>query len=349
MMVIIVTIVLMNLIALVSGDVVEVVAHLKHSNLELLESQFWKIADPSDVSYGNFLNVGQVRDMIGAQQEDIELVKDWLVSLGGDPLSAKVSNLADSVSVSFKTSPSFSELSKNSPHCVDFVLKRSPKKLKKELTSRRNLTHLNEALSEYTVSNIKKAYGIPTDHTASNDSLLQMVWGPGTFGYSKLQLEMFKATEVPLLNMSRVQFDTENHGESGGDNFGEGMLDTKMISAFGLNVNTLVSNTNTSASTEEGNGFGQALLDFLTSLASRETLPHVLSMSLGSLAASSCQILCDQAEKNKGIERSDCESFLQQQRQVCMFLSESQAARIDTALQVLGSRGVSIFGSSGGM
>ena len=121
MMVIIVTIVLMNLIALVSGDVVEVVAHLKHSNLELLESQFWKIADPSDVSYGNFLNVGQVRDMIGAQQDDIELVKDWLVSIGGDPLSAKVSNLADSVSVSFKTTPSFSELSKNSPHYQMFL------------------------------------------------------------------------------------------------------------------------------------------------------------------------------------------------------------------------------------
>ena len=51
-----------------------------------------------------------------------------------------------------------------------------------------------------------------------------------------------------------------NHGC---DNFGDGTLDTHMISSFGLNVNTLVSNTNTSASTEEGNGFGQAMLDFI--------------------------------------------------------------------------------------
>merc|ERR1719265_2958703 len=96
--------------------------------------------------------------------------------------------------------------------------------------------------------------------------------------------------------MDKVKFDTANHGREG-DNYGEGNLDTKMISAFGLNVTTLVSNTNTSSSTEEGEGFGQALLDFVTELASRETVPHVLSMSLGSLAAYSCDLLCSEAVK----------------------------------------------------
>ena len=68
-----------------------------------------------------------------------------------------------------------------------------------------------------------------------------------------------------------------------------------MISSFGLNVHTLVSNTNTSSSTEEGKGFGFALLDFVTSLAARKTLPQVLSISLGSLGAYSCDLLCDKA------------------------------------------------------
>lgn len=45
-----------------------------------------------------------------------------------------------------------------------------------------------------------------------------------------------------------------------------------MTSAFGLNVTTIVSNTNTSSSTEEGNGFGEALLDFLTELYARDTV-----------------------------------------------------------------------------
>ena len=56
-----------------------------------------------------------------------------------------------------------------------------------------------------------------------------------------------------------------------------------MISAFGMNASTLVSNTNTSISTEEGDGFGLAFLDFVTELASRPVVPHVLSLSLGSL------------------------------------------------------------------
>ncbi len=30
----------------------------------------------------------------------------------------------------------------------------------------------------------KDAYGIPEDLAATNEKTLQMVWGPGTFGYS---------------------------------------------------------------------------------------------------------------------------------------------------------------------
>jgi len=119
-----------------------------------------------------------------------------------------------------------------------------------------------------------------------------------------------------------------------------------MIASFGLNVKTVVSNTNTSASTEEGDGFGQALLDFATELSQRETVPHVLSMSLGSLAPSSCDLLCSEAVK-MGHTAEECKAYMQKQRQVCMYLSTDQFARISTAMQVLGTRGVSIFGSSG--
>ena len=168
----------------------------------------------------------------------------------------------------------------------------------------------------------------------------------------------------PLLNVDKVKTDGFT-GKAGGDNYGEGNLDTRQIASFGerhapsrvesavqklglivstgLNVSTLVSNTNTSASTEEGMGFGQAMLDFVTSLAARPVVPHVLSLSLGSLSPHSCTLLCDEAVK-EGQSRAACEAYLQQQRQVCMFISEAQAARIDVALQALGVRGVSIFG-----
>jgi len=203
-----------------------------------------------------------------------------------------------------------------------------------------------DATGVYTVERIKKAYGIPADLKASNPKTLQMVWGPGTFGYSERQLESFKSQQCPLLDLDTVKFDTKNHGESGGDNYGEGNLDTQMISAFGLGVQTLVSNTNTSMSTEEGEGFGQALLDFLTELPSRSTLPQVLSLSLGSLSAYSCDFLISSAVK-AGQKEQDVREYLQSQRQVCMFLSREQVRRINTAFQLLGVRGVSVFGSSG--
>merc|ERR1719197_383335 len=48
-----------------------------------------------------------------------------------------------------------------------------------------------------------------------------------------------------------------------------------------------------------------------------------------------------------GHTKEECHSFLQDQRQVCMFLSQSQVARITAAFQVLGARGVSVFMASG--
>jgi hypothetical protein len=187
---------------------------------------------------------------------------------------------------------------------------------------------------------------MPNTLQATNGRTLQMVWGPGTFGYDPVALYVFAQEQCPLLNVSQIMFDNNNHGQAGGDNFGEGSLDVSMIASFGLNVKTIVSNTNTSASTEEGNGFGQALLDFLVDLAARPIVPHVLSISLGSLSAASCDLLCAQALQ-AGISLDQCQAYLQNQRQVCMFLSQAQVARIDAAFQILGMRGITVFGSSG--
>jgi len=325
-----------------------------------LEQLFWNIADPDHPSYLKHLSLSQTAEIIGAPEEDVAAARKWLLDMGARASSLRVSALHDTVSAAFPLNPeangaqlasNLTMLSASRPPCVAFLVRRDaraldafsvPVPLQGDSSRRQDVA----ANSAYTITNIKNAYGMPVDLQASNDSTLQMVWGPGTFGYSKLQLMLHKRMQCPLLNMNKVRFDTPNHGRTGGDNFGEGNLDTKMIASFGLNVDTLVSNTNTSASTEEGEGFGQAMLDFVTELAARHSLPHVLSLSLGSLSASSCELLCSEAEK-MGHSKTDCEGFLQQQRQVCMYLSEEQTARINVAFQVLGVRGVSVFGSSG--
>ena len=322
----------------------ELCAGLPHNSNDILEKNFWEISDPQSTSYLKHLSREQIKDMIKASELDLHQIQTWFTSIGAT--STTIGYLGDTVTAVFPPTTTFDN-GKNIPtHLfdLDFLLRRDP--IKK--SPQDNLIRSTQPFdSTYSPSAQKQAYGIPADLAASaNSTTLQMVWGPGTFGYSLSDLTRLKNSDVPLLNLSRVNYDTANHGQQGGDNFGEGNLDTQMITSFGLNIHTLISNTNTSASTEEGNGFGQALLDFVTELSGRKTVPHVLSLSLGSLGATSCNMLCDEAVK-KGISKSDCNSYLQNQRQVCMFLSTKQVNRISNGFKILGARGVSIFGSSG--
>ena len=65
------------------------------------------------------------------------------------------------------------------------------------------------------------------------------------------------------------------------------------------------------------------MLDFVTELPSRTVVPQVLSLSLGSLSAYSCDLLISAGVK-AGFPEDAVRKFLQEQRQVCMFLSRDQ-------------------------
>jgi hypothetical protein len=276
--------------------------------------------------------------MIGSTDSEVEETKKWLIDVGADPETVKVSPLRDSISATFKSEDAKAASLRGAfsvdmlPAGVEFVIHRGSQS-SSTLRAASKLRTSGSSAGRYTVENIKKAYGIPVDLKATNESTLQMVWGPGTFGYSESQLKSFKSSQCPLLNTDKVKFDTQNHGHIG-DNYMEGNLDTQMISAFGLDVETLVSNTNTTSSTEEGEGFGEALLDFVTQLQSRSVVPQVLSLSLGSLSAYSCDLLISEAQK-AGFSEKEVRQYLQQQRQVCMFLSREQVRRINTGVMVL--------------
>lgn len=330
------------------ASAVDILIGLRQRNLELLENLFWQVATPGNPEYLRFRSAEDLARLVGASDSDILQVKTWLIDSGADANSIKMSPLRDSISATFKSlamnSPSARRLLSidERPSVVEFAVQRAGA----SATTHHGKSSVHSlSTGGYTVENIKKAYGIPVDLQASNSSTMQMVWGPGTFGYSKSELDSFKERECPLLNTSKVKFDTENHGHVG-DNYMEGNLDTQMTTAFGLNVETIVSNTNTSMSTEEGEGFGEALLDFVTEFPSRPVLPQVLSLSLGSLSAYSCDLLISEGVK-AGFSEADVRKYLQDQRQVCLFLSREQVRRINTGFQLIGLRGVTIFGSSG--
>jgi len=339
-------------------DTFSVVVGLPHQNIIALEDSFWGIATPSHAQYLQHLSLAQLANIVGASNDTIQNTTRWLVALHCIPASIRVSALRDTITASFPVGIVLSSalwhrglpLTSSHPAKFDFILRRNAgssisKSTNSSFADARSF-RMGAGVTGASIDTIKKAYGIPNDLMSSNDSTLQMVWGPGTFGYSSSQLASFSRMQCPLLNLSQIVFDTDNHGIEGGANFGEGQLDVSMISTFGLNIKTLVSNTNTSASTEQGNGFGEALLDFIVELSGRQNIPQVLSMSLGSLSAYSCDLLCSEAAK-KSIKVEACTAYLQKQFQVCMYLTQDQTARIDRAFQILGTRGTSIFASSG--
>lgn len=129
----------------------------------------------------------------------------------------------------------------------------------------------------------------------------------------------------------------------------EATLDVSYISGIGQGITTLVYNSNSSMSTEEGNGFGAALLHFAASLATgtAPAMPVTLSISLGSLTFKSCDMLCAAASNNTGVSYQECSQYMQQQRQVCMFLAQDQITRTSTEFMKIGLRGVSVLAATG--
>lgn len=339
---------LLSLATISAADDFTLVAHLEHRNAATLEDAFWRVSTPGTPEYLRHRSVPELASILGSSAEDIAAVSSWLRSAGGSALL--VSPLRDSVSAAFSSTHGFT-LGPNGvpakdarrPAAVRFLVRRDALSAAPAVVEKRRPV---SSVANPTVAEIKAAYGIPLDFQASNALTTSMVWGPGTFGYSPKDLAAFAQQQAPLINLDKVLFDTPNHGVPGGDNFGEGQLDVKMISAFGLNVTTLVSNTNTSASTEETTGFGVALLDFLAELSARPTVPHVLSMSLGSLSDASCRLLCDEVA-TMGFTLGECQAYMATQRQVCMFNGTEQSERINTYFKALGLRGVTVLGSSG--
>ena len=252
----------------------DLTAHIEaRQSQTVLEELYWRVATPHDLEYAQFRSPDDLAQLVGGTDEAVAEASAWLLGLNGKNI--RVSGLRDTITATFSgAEPALfsKEWSENGlparegqPSGVAFVIRRDVKPASIGPTTLPPRFRTNALASRsrgaYSVSNQKTAYKIPADTAATNPKTMQMVWGPGTFGYSPDGLAEFKQEECPGINLDKVKFDTSAHGQPGGDNFGEGTLDTHMISSFGMNATTIVSNTNTSSSTEEGEGFGLAFLE----------------------------------------------------------------------------------------
>ncbi len=175
-------------------------------------------------------------------------------------------------------------------------------------------------------------------------------WCTGTYGYLPSDLsEFYGMFGLPTNNVNNLFAAGGFAGTPGGDNFFEATLDVTYISSMSLGVTTYVSNTNNASNTEWSTGFGTAMYQFFTSLAVAETVPTVLSLSLGSLSWDSCNILCEQVPivSNGSFTTAECQQYMTTQRQVCMYPDSGQIDRMNIEFMKLGVRGVSIIAASG--
>jgi hypothetical protein len=322
----------------------EVLVGLRHGNLGALEAALSLVSDPFSDQYANYWTREKIATFIAPDVAVAQRVEAELLKLGALRVSSSIAG--DHFLAEFHDSRVSSVLSwtHDDVHGVSLV----PSKASKVHEYRRvEQAPGNGKLGDPNAQ--REAYGIPKDVRGSHPRSLQMVWGPGTYGYLESDMNTFYGKYDVNASVSLIQREGF-HGTPGGDNFGEATLDVTYITSIGQGIPTIISNTNDSHSTEETIGFGTAFLKFLVDLGERpdDKLPLVLSFSLGSLSYDACNMLCVLVHDYlPNATKAECEEYISEQRQVCMFGSSWEVDRINVEFMKLGLRGVTLLAASG--
>ena len=350
---------------------------IKHSveAKQKLDDLFWAVADPNNLEATQVDGPSDISDLQLSDSADIDAAKSWLRSIGADMNTIRLLPTGDALEVSWPQGRGLTQAPKVPKTFADYVVLKGATnnhltsdlfKSQRSIDPKPNTTPKSDTKNQNLRPTVpkamasrrldsgmgpgpqKKAYNVPASLKGTNKDNTQMVFGTGTFGYRKEDIDMFYSQYATTSSSSDVSFDVSNKwtGKTG-KNFVEGELDVSYITAFAPGVKTLVANPNISAATESGEGFGAALLAFLVELNGRTEVPNVLSMSLGSLSFGSCDKMCSALSKKGGHTYASCWSYLQTQFQACMFDSESLEQRIDSEFQKLGLRGVTITAAAG--
>jgi len=336
-----------------AGPVPTLLMGLRHSESvrSALDSTFWAVADPAQPAT-QLSGPADIRSITQADQQTVAAAKEWLRALGCDMSTLQTHPTGDAIEVSWPAGSGLRNAPKAPSDIADYLILKGGTGFPALKTQFKPIRAagpkgLNSSDSGLGPEGQKAVYGVPPGLKGTNSKNVQMVFGTGTFGYRESDISMFFDQYAQGSSTKDISFDKDNKWkDKTGKNFVEGELDVSYIAGMAPGVKTLVANTNTSASTESGEGFGAALLTFLVDLNARDEVPMVLSMSLGSLSFGACDKVCHALSK-KGHTYDACWKYMQTQFQVCMFDSEVVEQRIDAELAKLGLRGVTVTAASG--
>jgi len=319
---------------------------IRQHGMDQLKDKFFSVADPASSDFEERFSKKDLANIVASETESIRAIKVWLSSIGANMTTFVLHPIGDSAFVSWP--PGVAETKAPSiPHSLfkshaDYVLLIKPT-VNIVADAPENERRLPQVSNSMGPNEQKAAYGVPLTAKGTNETNLQMVFGTGTFGFRSDDLQLFYDTYAHECKVKDVTLDTDNKWKGKtGKNYVEGMLDASYITAFAPGVKTIVANPDISAATEGGEAYGAALLAFLVDLNARDTVPYVLSMSLGSLSFGACDKLCKKASNYKS-----CEAYLQTQFQACMFSSAALEKRTDAEFAKLGLRGTTVITASG--
>jgi hypothetical protein len=280
-----------------SNGVPTLLLGLRHTKAgrKRLDDLFWSVADPKNKQAQQVNGPKDIASLLLSSPHDLTQAKKWLQKIHADMSTLRVLPTGDAIEVEWPMgkgrtkAPKVSDLSfadyivlkgATDNHLTSklFQSSRNGRKKKKKDSNKKNPFSVQTSTikrrrmdDSFGPAAQKKAYNVPASLKGTNKENVQMVFGTGTFGYRKEDISMFFSTYATTSSINDVSFDVSNKwtGKTG-KNFVEGELDVSYIAGMAPGVKTLVANSNISASTESGEGFGAALLAFLVELNSRD-------------------------------------------------------------------------------
>ena len=334
-------------------DRVEVRVSLRERNTLKLEQFFHEVSDPRHPNYARYLTLSTMRDMIGVTAEDWGSAKSWLAANNATAITLSPARTHASCAMPAGRAIELEAAAygHGGPTVVQFLWLAPFAAVQRQNSSVSALSRtqfLRKAmkgvrLGDSDPNSLKQAMGMPTSVLAKAANNTQMAWGPGTYGVQPEDLSYFwypahacicaRACVFSdiLLMCTRDLWEVKGmsaklmtyQGKMGkhGDNYKEGCLDAEYLTGTGNGIRTVIANSNTSSSAEEGLGYGRALLSFVADLSNGEKIPNVLSLSIGSLSFASCDKMCKLIEASHPYDK--CWKYLTTtQRQVCVFASQ---------------------------
>ena len=187
------------LLLLQSNAVKRVVVGVHHSDagLKALTTFVDEVSDPLNPLYGHYLSYADTIAMIRPSIEEVDAAKQWMLGLGFC-LQGTLREAHSHDTLSCDTVEATEDLhSMYRPLNIDFIV---------SVVSGRAQTGTTEAIQWSARAHTKRTstagqhgtplsqrafYGIPESERGINESNLQMVWGPGTFGANPLEINRF--------------------------------------------------------------------------------------------------------------------------------------------------------------